>query len=324
MPPADLVCLVSDPDGFDDRGLNASALDGLTVAASELPIRVAEFETATEADIPVVLSDAVSAECTLIFTVGYRMADATVALAGAHAETTFVILDFAYPSSLANLKGVTFATQEAAYLAGYAAAALSKTDRIGTYGGVPIPTVMSSMSGFSQGAMRYADDQDVSVTVDGWVPRDPATSTFIGGFDDAGAARTITQAQLSDGSDVIYPVAGSAGLGTLEEIAGREESAAAVWNDTDGCLSLPESCRFILTSVVKHLDAMVLQTTKAFLDGTLDNQVGVGTLANSGVDIAPFRDFEALLPVSARARITELRQAIIDGDIIVEPVLPLA
>jgi len=76
--------------------------------------------------------------------------------------------------------------------------------------------------------------------------------------------------------------------------------------------------------VVKHLDAMVLQTTKAFLDGTLDNQVGVGTLANSGVDIAPFRDFEALLPVSARARITELRQAIIDGDIIVEPVLPLA
>jgi basic membrane protein A len=318
------VCLVSDPDGFDDRGLNASALDGLTVAASELPIRVAQFETASEAEIATTLSDAVSAECTLIFVVGYRMADATVALAGAHAETTFVILDFAYPSSLANLKGITFATQEAAYLAGYAAAALSKTNRVSTYGGVPIPTVMSSMSGFSQGALRYAVDQDIEVSVDGWVARDPATSTFVGGFDDSAAARVITQAQLSDGSDVVYPVAGAAGVGTLDEIAVREESAAAVWNDTDGCLALPDSCRFILTSVVKHLDVMVLLSTQEFLDGTLDNQVGVGNLANDGVDIAPFRDFDALLPVSARARITDLRQAIIDGSIIVQPVLPLS
>ncbi len=53
------------------------------------------------------------------------------------------------------LRGLTFATDEAAFLAGYLAAGMTQTGVVGTFGGINIPPVTIFMDGFVKGVRYY-------------------------------------------------------------------------------------------------------------------------------------------------------------------------
>ncbi|MDN5745592.1 MAG: BMP family ABC transporter substrate-binding protein, partial [Nocardioidaceae bacterium] len=200
-----------------------------------------------------------------------------------------------------------FDTKSASYLAGYLAAAKTESGKVGTFGGLPIPTVTDFMDGFMQGIDAYNQDEGKDVKLLGW---DGKNGQFTEDFEDTAKGQQIGEQLVQQGADIIFPVAGPAGLGGLQ--AAQDADVRAIWVDTDGCVSAAEYCDVLLTSVMKAMDTAVTEAIKASVEGKLNNKPYLGTLENNGVGLAPLAgDVDDELA----GKINELREGLIDGSI---------
>jgi basic membrane protein A len=322
-------CYVSDTGGVDDRSFNQLIHEGMLQAETELGIEYDFVESSTAADYAPNLQAFVSQDCDLIVPAGFNLGTDTVASAKENPDQLYAIVDYDIIDlktfkdlTFKNIRELTFQTDEAAFLAGYLAAGTTKTGVVATYGGVLFPTVTIFMNGFSAGVRAYNKDQGTDVQVLGWNPEkqegtqvspDPAV-----GFDNSAEGRRITEDFIAEGADIILPVAGPTGLGT---IAAAEDAGdvSVIWVDIDGCVSVPDSCSLFLTSVEKHMDVAVFETMNSVIEGTFEGGLYVGTLANDGVGISEYHEFDAEVPQELKDRIEELKQGIISGEVSVDP-----
>ena len=307
------ACEVSDSGGFDDKSFNQTSLKGLTDAKTDLGVQTAQVESASDADYENNINSMVDAGCNSITTVGFLLGDATLKAAKANPDIDFSIVDYAYfddkgnNTAPDNLKGLTFDTGQPSYLAGYVAAGSSKSGKVGTFGGLNIPTVTIFMTGFLQGVEKYNEDNGTNVQVIGWNGKD---GSFTQDFEDQAKGQQVAEQMIQQGADVIFPVAGPAGLGGLK--AAKDAGAHAIWVDTDGCVSASEYCDILLTSVMKGMDVAVEQSIKDAVDNNFSNEPYQGTLENGGVGLA---DLSSDVPSDLASKVDELKQQIIDGTI---------
>jgi basic membrane protein A len=209
---------------------------------------------------------------------------------------------------------MVFDTDEAAFLAGYAAAAMTGTGIVGTWGGVNIPPVSIFMDGFLAGVNHYNAVKGADVEVLGW---DGSDGVFIGSFEAADLGNAGTTEMLQNGADIIMPVAGPAGLGAATAIEDFG-SGTMIWVDTDGYFSTTFGS-ITLTSVEKKMDNATFDLIQSVQDDTFAGGTYVGTLENAGVGISPFHDFEDLVPDDVKAELDALRAAIIAGELSTSP-----
>ncbi|WP_026075150.1 BMP family lipoprotein [Cellulomonas massiliensis] len=318
------ACMVSDEGGFDDASFNQSGYEGLKKAESDLGIQVKTAESTDPGQYTTNVDSMVQANCDLIIGVGFALEDAIQAAADANKDKHFALVDSAFsdadfnPVTLENAKPLLFNTQEAAYLAGYLSAGMSKTHTLATFGGQPFPSVTIFMDGFVDGAAAYAKDSGTATKVLGW-DKAKQNGSMIGNFSDTQAGADTSTQFIEDGADVILPVAGPVGSGTLNA-ASQHDGTMVVWVDSDGYLqpSNEQYKSLILTSVMKQIGTAVFDTIKASVDGNFTAEPYVGTLENGGVDIAPFHDFESQVPAELSSKIDELREQIISGDLVVD------
>jgi len=119
---------------------------------------------------------------------------------------------------------------------------------------------------------------------------------------------------IDQGVDVLFPIAGSTGNGALA--AAGERGKWGIGVDMDQYVTLPDERSVLLTSVLKRIDNAVYALVEAAVRGEFNGgETTVGVLANDGVGLAPFHDFESLIPGSLKEELTVIRQAIIDGAI---------
>ncbi len=308
------ACMVSDSGGFDDKSFNQTSHDGMENAKSNLGIQTGEVESQSDSEYADNIDALVQQNCNQITTVGFLLGDATEAAAKKHSDVDFAIVDYGYEKPSDNLKGLNFNTAEPSFLAGYLAAGMSETGIVGTFGGLPIPTVTIFMTGYAQGVEQFNKDNGANVKVVGWNPKS-GKGSFTEDFEDKTKGQTIGENMIQQGADVIFPVAGPAGLGGLQ--AAQDNDAFGIWVDTDGCESAAEYCDVLLTSVVKGMDVAVEQAIKDSVDENFSSEPFVGTLENGGVGIAPYHDLDSEIPQELKDRIEELKQQIIDGEITV-------
>ncbi|UVJ40647.1 BMP family protein [Arthrobacter sp. CJ23] len=313
-------CIVSDSGGFDDQSFNQSSYDGLKKSEKDLGITVKSAESKANSDYETNLNGMMSAGCNLTFTVGFLLGDATKAAAAANTDKHFAIIDFAYDAPIANVKPVVYDTAQAAYLAGYAAAATSKTGKVGTFGGIKIPTVTIFMDGFYDGVQAYNKAKGKSVQVVGW---DKATQdgSFTGDFEKQDTGKQVTKNLLDQGADIIMPVAGPVGKGSgaaLKEAKAAGKDVKLIWVDSDGYLTAPEYKDLMLTSVIKQMGEAVEAVVKDDKDGKFSNAAYVGTLANDGVAIAPFHDLDSAVSAETKSELDALKADIVSGKLVVQ------
>jgi basic membrane protein A and related proteins len=307
------ACMVSDSGGFDDKSFNQTTHDGLIQAKSDLGVQTAEVESHADSEYADNIKAMVSAGCNEITTVGFLLGDATLAAAKANPNIDFAIVDYAYSddsgknTAPANLKGLVFDTAQPSYLAGYLAAGTTQTGTVGVFGGQNIPTVTSYMEGYRLGVEAYNKDNSKSVKVVGWDGKDGA---FTDDFEDKSKGQSIATDLINQGADIIFPVAGTAGLGGLQ--AAKDAGAKAIWVDTDGCVSAPEYCDILLTSVLKGLAQSEVSAVTDAVGGKFSNELYNGTLANDGVGLAKL---SSDVPSDLSSKIDDLKQQIIDGTI---------
>jgi basic membrane protein A len=306
-----LICEVTDVGGVDDKSFNASAWAGAQRAAADFGGEAKVLESQAETDYEVNINSFVDEGCDLIITVGFLLGDATSAAAEANTNNNFAIVDFAYDAPPSNLKGLVFSTDEAAFLAGYLAAGMTETGTVGTFGGINIPTVTIFMDGFAWGVDHYNTVNGTDVQVLGW---DPVTQegSFTNNFESLDDGRAFAQSLVDEGADIIMPVAGPVGLGSAQ-LATELGTFSIIGVDVDQTITDPNNAAVYLTSVMKGIDNAVYAAADEAVNGSYTNELYVGTLANEGVDIAPYNEFEGSVPDELKAAIDQLRQDIIGG-----------
>jgi len=307
--------MVTNSGGLDDRSFNDASWKGLQQAEKDYGIDADVLVSNSETDLAPNVQQAVDTGCGFVLTVGYELADATADQAAKNPDVDFAIVDEVVDAP--NVKPIVFDTAQAAFLAGYLAAGVTKTGKVATFGGGNQPPVTLFMDGFVDGVAKYNEVHGTTVVALGW---DTAAQdgVFTGDFEDINKGLTITQGLIDQGADVILPVAGQVGEGAARAALDSNGKASIIWVDSDGYDVLAAEFRpVLLTSVLKNTGDAVVEIVKSSIDGTFDNKQYVGTLENGGVDIAPFHDLASKVSPELSAEIDGLRADIISGALVV-------
>ena len=321
---------VTDLGGIDDKSFNATAYKGVEQAVSELGVEGKYLESQQQSDYAKNIQQFLDEKTDLIVTVGFLLGVDTATAAKTNPDQKFAIVDYAYPdcwpgaeegkdcgssTEIPNVLGLTFSTDQAAFLAGYAAAATTATGKVATFGGINLPTVSIFMKGFEAGVKYYNEQKGTNVEVLGWNTA-ADDGSFTGNFESTDDGRAFAESFVQEGADIVMPVAGPVGLGSA---AYCKESGACkiVGVDTDWTVSASEYTDVILTSVLKNMDVAVFDTIKAAKDGTFKGGIYVGTLANDGVGIAPVAGASSEL----NSELDGIKAKLIDGSLTVDGVL---
>lgn len=322
------ACMVSDQGGFKDASFNEEAYAGLQQAEAELGVQIASVEspeTATQTDYTSGVDAMIGEGCDLIINVGFALAAATRDAAKAHPEVNFALIDSALsnddfsPLSLPNVKPIQYDTAQAAFLAGYLAAATTKTGKVATYGGMLFPSVTIFMDGFKQGVAYYNAAKSAKVKVLGAESANNQKWSATGNFSDVAKGKTLTEGFFAQGADIVLPVAGPVGQGSGQATLDKKGTyVIGVDSDWYGIAAHAEYKANILTSIEKKMAKAVLEVIKSGVDkkftGGDENQY-VGTLANGGVMIADQHD--VVYPDGIQADLDKIKADIISGDLVV-------
>jgi basic membrane protein A len=321
-----LGCMVTDQGGIDDRSFNASAWAGLQAAEASEGIEVKYVTSKSESDYTPNVNSLVAEDCGIIVTVGFSLGDATRTAAQENPDTeTFAIVDEnpdGNPDTdefepIDNVKPLLFNTAEAAYLAGYLSAGMTQTGTVGTFGGIKLPTVAVFMDGFADGVDKFNEDNSADVKLLGW-DKEKQDGLFAGKFDSPTDGKNLASNLVQQGADIIMPVAGGTGLGAAQVAQESDGKVAIVWVDADGYESASQYKEVFLTTVEKGIATAVETATVETVAGNFNNTPFIGTLANDGVGLAPYHDFESKVPAELNTKIEELKAQIVDGTITVE------
>jgi WD40 repeat protein/basic membrane lipoprotein Med (substrate-binding protein (PBP1-ABC) superfamily)/transcriptional regulator with XRE-family HTH domain len=319
LPPATngWICQIASGGGLYDNYFNALMYKGLQDSASIYGWEAAALESESISNLEENMRTLLDADCKLIVA-PVALFEATQSAAEANPDQKFMMMDFVYDPPLDNIWNQVYATDQAAFLAGYTAASVTKTGKVGVFGGIDILQVTDFMDGFALGVEYYNQKNGTSVEVLGWNV-DKHEGLFTGGFCCSTEGRTIALQLLDEGADIILPVAGqSVGWGALAEVQ-EFGNAWFIGVDTDWTVTDPKFADIILTSIEKRFDVSVVRAAKSIKDGTFTGGIHVGTLETGEVGLSPFHQLDALISDNVKADLEQIKADIISGKVQTKP-----
>jgi basic membrane protein A len=281
-----------------DKSFNYSAYQGLLQAqkaaggSANMSTTVLQTpQTGGETDYENEIQTLVNQGCGIIVTVGYLMDQATTIKSEAYPNQKFAIVDDVPSTTSTNVQSLTYATNQDAFLGGALSAAESKTHVVATYGGIKIPPVTIYMDGFVAGVRWYNKTYKKHIKVLGWTPlkgrnfnngQFQGSGAFTGDFTNQSKGTTQTKTFFSEHADIVFPVAGSVGLGSVAAVKSTSGKHYVDWVDTDGCVSQPVDCKYFPMSITKGILTSVKNSILQAYHGTFKGSVYLGTLKNGG------------------------------------------
>jgi basic membrane protein A len=319
------VGFVTDTGGIKDGSFNETQWAGVERAVEELGVEAKFIQSDEATQYYPNLTEFASQGYNLVIAAGFFLGGDLAKVAAEYPDTMFSIVDYSYPDPfgvpegvvgnkecIPNVQGQIFKTDQAAFLAGYLAAGMTKTGKIGYFGGMKIPTVTIFGVGFQEGMKLYNEVHGTDVKLIGW-DNDTGEGLFTGDFSDLTKGKESTESLFDEGVDIFMPVGGMIGSPGFD--VARERGGYGIWVDTDGYFSVPSAKDVILTSVQKKMDNSVFDVIKAAMEGTFDGcGVYVGDMPNSGVGIAPFHDLDSQVPAELKAELEVLAQKMVSGE----------
>ena len=292
------IALITDVGGLDDKSFNFLANKGLNDAKKRLGVSGRVYISKSGADyIPNLTSAARTYKADLVIGVGFLMADQVAAVAKKYPNTKFAIIDYpwvALKGKPKNVRGLIFAEEEAGYLAGVAAATVSKSGVIGSVGGQKIPPVDAYIAGYRQGAK--ATKKGIK-TLNGY------SQEFVA----QDKCKEIALNQIAAGADVVFQVAGQCGLGVLS--AAKEKAKWGVGVDADQGYIGPH----VLTSAFKKVNLAVFSSVQLVKAGTFKG--GTDTLFNVKNNGVGYGKLSAKAPATLKAKLDAVAKRIAAGQI---------
>ncbi len=307
------VAMITDVGGLGDKSFNDGVYAGLENARDDLGVEIRAVESNEIADYEPNIDQVASAGYNMIFTVGFLMTDTTIKKAPEYEDVYFVGIDQFIEEPADNTVGVLFKEHEGAYLAGVVAGLatldpdlddrINDDNVIGFVGGMDIPPVEKFQAGFIAGARSVNPDVQV-------------ISLYTGDFDDPAKGKEMALSAIDQGADIVFAAAGLSGAGGVP--AAQERGALFIGVDQDQYLTIPGSGDVMLTSSMKLLDVAAYDLIKSAVDGAFPGgSIVEFGLAEGGVALAPFHDFEDKISQEILDAIAKAEQDILSGAITV-------
>ena len=215
----------------------------------------------------------------------------------------FIWIDNETEASVPNVLNIVYAQNEGSFLAGYIAAAMSKTGVVGAVGGEDIKTINDFIVGYKQGAAYFNAATKVEVS-------------YTGTYDDPAKGKDCAKILHDRGADVIFQIASKAGDGVFE--AAQEGGYYAIGVDSDQkyindaviiCSMKKEVGKSIYDAVVKYLTG----------DKSLWGSTWIADMSNGYVGIGYGEEGSTQqVPDDVKAAVEELKAKIVSGEIKVE------
>jgi basic membrane lipoprotein Med (substrate-binding protein (PBP1-ABC) superfamily) len=298
-----VVGLVVPEDNLDPTDFSWSSYEGLIRAEDELGVVGIVYTSTDTPDIEPNLQQCVADGSVLCISVGFFTADAISKTAGANPTTDFAVVDIELESYYDNLRGLTFAEEEAGYLAGTLAGMMTVSDAVGAIGGMEIPAVQNYIEGYKNGAQCANPDVTVHITY---------TGTFI----DPDLGAQAAQEMIAQDADVIFGVGGDTGNGAV--LTATQSGAWGIGVDTDQYYTLfftgtVSGADKLLTSAMKRMDNAVYDTIDDELLGVFTAGTVRYDLAVDGVGLAPFHETDASVPQRVKGALERTERCILLG-----------
>lgn len=321
--PAFKVGFVTDTAGIADKSFNQTQWEGVQRAGDELGAEVQYAQSTEASQYSPNLTTFASEDYDLVIAAGFFLANDVSLVAAQFPDTHFVIADMTFPAPfdvaegnignaecIPNAMGEIFKTDQPAYLAGYLAAGMTKTGKIGYFGGAKIPTVTIFGVGLQQGIEAYNAAHGTSVELLGW---DNATGegVFTNNFTDMTVAQQAATSLFDEGADIVIGVGGLIGS-TVFPIA-QERGGLGMWVDVDGLVQFPDYSGVILTSVMKNMGQVHYDVIQSAMEGNFEGcTTYVGEMANNGVQLGPI-GAGIEVPADLMAEVDALKAQMTDG-----------
>jgi basic membrane protein A len=228
-----------------------SGYNGMLAARKDLAdkVKITSIENVTMADMEQALT-ALAARNPLVIGAGGQCEAAAYTVAKRFPKVKFSVIGGGGGQPAIPNYVVTDGRQaQIAYLAGVAAAMLTKSGVISFVGGVELPPIVNASIEFGNGAKSVN-------------PKIKYLSAFTGDFDDVAKSKEATLAAISQGADVHYHIL-NLGLRGLEQAA-REKGTKIIGSYTDRCGTDPLYVGYSVTGT----GFMVEDQIKRFLENT--------------------------------------------------------
>ena len=282
------------PGSKTDKGWMESGYDGLTAAQKRhgANIKVQMIENISNADMEQALTT-LAQKNKLVIGIGGQTQAALMKVAKRFPKVSFAIIGGNRDESLPNVSGYDVKQAEIAYVAGAAAAMLSKNGAISYVGGLEIPPIVNAGTEFNNGAKSINPNIKFFVN-------------YTGDFDDVAKSKEATLAAIAQGADVHYHIL-NLGLRGMEQAA-KDKSTKIIGSYTDRCGSDPLYIGYSITGVgyltEYAIDQSVAGTWKA---GYKPFGLAMGPKA-SGMKVC------GATPAMTK-KLQEIEKAILDGKI---------
>ena len=303
------VGIVFDVGGRGDKSFNDGAYLGAERAERELGAKVRFVEPGEGSDREAGLRLLAAEHMDLVVGVGFIFTDDLTQLAKEYPDVHFAGVDYALATDKdgnvipppPNLAALKFREEQGSFLVGALAALVGKSKKVGFVGGMDIPLIHKFEAGYKAGVRQVCPDCQVIAQYAGVTPE---------AFRNPGRGKELALSQYQQGVNVIFHASGSTGLGVFE--AARATGKLAIGVDADQYAEAPG---YVLTSMVKGVDAAVYDAIARVKNGTFKGGVYQFGLAEQGVGYVYDRNNQTLIPPDVRARLEELREQIIAGKI---------
>lgn len=303
------IAMVTDTGGVDDKSFNQSAWTGIKEYGKENNYTKGDggfdyLQSKEDADYLPNFNKLVQRDFDLIFGVGFLLKESVEEIATQRPDNHFALVD--ETSDLPNVASLMFKEQEGAFLAGVAAANMTKSDKIGFVGGMNIPVIERFEAGFLAGVAAVKPELKVDVQ-------------YTGDFAKAELGKATANRMYSSGVDIIFHAAGGSGTGVFAEAKERKKADpnAYVWVIGVDSDQYEEGKvgddNITLTSMLKRVDIAVKNTAELAAKGDFPGgEVTTFGLADNGIALA---DSRGAIPQNVLDEVEKYTKQIADGEI---------
>jgi len=235
--------------------------------------------------------------------VGFIFTSDVDAVARDYPSVHFACVDYAPgPDPMPpNVEGLAFREEEGSFLVGAVAGLVSKSHHVGFVGGMTIPLIRKFEAGYGAGVAAACPGCVVHSTYAGSTPD---------AFKDPAKGKGLAISEIAAGADVVFHAAGATGHGVFE--AAHDAHVWAIGVDSDQYEEMPDT---VLTSMVKRADVAVFEAIREVASGRFSPGMHVFGLREDGIDYVHEGTHGAHVPDEVKAKVAELRAAVVDGRI---------
>ncbi len=291
-----VVGIVFDSGGRGDKSFNDSAWAGIERASKELGVTAKPVDSRTETDYENNIRTMAEGGANVVFAVGFAQQRAVEAVAPQHPGVKFAIVDAVVEAP--NVRSLVFAEEQGSYLAGYLAALVSKTGKLGFVGGKTGPLIKKFEAGYTAGAK--AADPDIQVL----------PPKYTESWDDVSLGKQAANVLFDGGADIVYHAAGRCGRGVID--AAKDKGKYAIGVDSDQDHLAPGR---VLTSMIKRVDEAVYQTIEDVQTGKFTPGVKRYDLKSKGVGLSEMKFTKDKISPDILKKVEEASAKIASGEI---------